>query len=240
MNHKAILISHLLFFSYIYVIAFEYLKLRSFIFLKFRKKSLHFYLFQYCLLTFLTFPVLYFFELKTLSIAGLWFAFLIHLTLLKGEFNGGSDYMAILVASALLLLQILPEKMAKLPLTYLCFQLIAAYFLAGLVKIKSTEWRQGKTLLMLIDSVHFNPHPAFIRFISIPGLSLTLGFMAIGFDLMFPLSLNTAFTIPILFIGVFFHFFNFLFFGLNRFFFIFLSAYPLLYFYLMILSTPPN
>lgn len=146
----------------------------------------------------------------------------------QGPYNGGSDRMGLLVLYCLTLAENLPAlRWQELAFGYLGFQLVLSYFISGWVKIKNPEWRNGKALR---DVFLFSAYPVSENLRQLterPRLLLIAGWGVIIFELLFPLSLISPITlIPALVLAAAFHFSNACFFGLNRFFWAWLSAYP--------------
>lgn len=142
----------------------------------------------------------------------------------EGAFNGGSDYMTMLTLITLFLSYLFPNNNAFI--LYLALQLILSYFLAGVVKLKSESWRKGTAISDLFSGPNYSP-PEYIKNIAIiPKISFILSWSVILIELLFPLLFFTKNVWIIFILGVIFHFFNFLCFGLNRFFWSWLAAYP--------------
>lgn len=146
----------------------------------------------------------------------------------QGPYNGGSDRMGLLVLYCLTLAENLPAlRWQELAFGYLGFQLVLSYFISGWVKIRNPDWRNGKALR---DVFLFSAYPVsedLRRLTERPRLLLIAGWSVIIFELLFPLSLISPITlIPALVLAAAFHFSNACFFGLNRFFWAWLSAYP--------------
>lgn len=146
----------------------------------------------------------------------------------QGPFNGGSDRMGLLVLTCLTLAHFMPtEETREIAFGYLGFQLILSYFISGWVKIVNPEWRSGRALR---DVFLFSAYPVSENLRDLtnrPNLLLIAGWTVIIFELVFPLSLISPLTlIPALVLAAAFHFSNACFFGLNRFFWAWLSAYP--------------
>ncbi len=146
----------------------------------------------------------------------------------QGPYNGGSDRMSLLVLSCLTLTHFMPtEQGREIIFGYLGLQLVLSYFISGWVKIVNPEWRSG---LALQDVFRFSAYPvskSLRGWANYPTLLLSASWAVILFELIFPLSLITQPTLIVgLIIAAAFHFSNACFFGLNRFFWIWLSAYP--------------
>lgn len=158
----------------------------------------------------------------------------------QGPYNGGSDRMGLLVLSCLCLTNAAPTDYWKeVAFGYLALQLVLSYFISGWVKIINPEWRTGRALS---DVFQFSAYPvsnSLRKLSNSPQLLLYMSWAIMVFEILFPLSLLSSTTLYIaLFIAVIFHFSNGCIFGLNRFFWIWIAAYPsLLWFQQRIFST---
>lgn len=153
---------------------------------------------------------------------------LIQLYRYQGPYNGGSDRMGMLVLFCLTAAQFAPTTYWKeIAFGYLAIQLTLSYFISGWVKIVNPEWRSG---LALRDVFQFSAYPVSdtIRgWASHPQLLLMMSWSVIGFELLFPLALlSQATLVAMLVVTATFHLANACLFGLNRFFWIWLTAYP--------------
>lgn len=145
-----------------------------------------------------------------------------------GPYNGGADRMSVLVIVILVLVHFLPSLYwREIALGYLAIQLILSYFISGWVKFKNPHWRNGQALA---DVFLFSAYPvseSLRKWSTAPRLMFMMSWGVIIFELVFPLTLLSAWTLKIaLVIAALFHFSNALLFGLNRFFWIWLAAYP--------------
>lgn len=146
----------------------------------------------------------------------------------QGPYNGGSDRMSILIVSALLLVHFSPTQFWKeLFFGYLGLQLVLSYFISGWVKVVNPDWRNGSALK---DVFLYSAYPVSgnVRaWSAYPNLLLIMSWSVILFELVFPLTfLNETALILGLVVAATFHFTNACLFGLNRFFWIWLAAYP--------------
>jgi hypothetical protein len=105
--------------------------------------------------------------------------------------------------------------------------LLLSYLISGWVKVVNPDWRSGRALR---DVFLFSAYPVAddIRGWSRhPGVLRVMGWAVIGFELAFPLAF---FARPTLLLGLavaaLFHAANACLFGLNRFFWIWICAYP--------------
>ncbi len=146
----------------------------------------------------------------------------------QGPYNGGSDRMGILILCCLCLAKFMPTTALKeLAFGYLALQLILSYFISGWVKIINPDWRNGQALN---DVFRFSAYPAseaLRNWANYPRALFTMSWAVMLFEVLFPLSMLTPITLFIgLTIAAAFHFSNACFFGLNRFFWIWIAAYP--------------
>lgn len=145
-----------------------------------------------------------------------------------GPYNGGSDKMSVLILWCLLLAHIMPTSyLQKAVFGYLAIQLTLSYFVSGWVKLLNPEWRSGRALR---DVFAFSAYPVSEGLRSLsnrPALCWTASWSVILFEVLFPLALfSQPVLIAALTLAAGFHFANACLFGLNRFFWIWLAAYP--------------
>ncbi|VAW81672.1 hypothetical protein MNBD_GAMMA12-728 [hydrothermal vent metagenome] len=164
---------------------------------------------------------------------------LILLHLFQGPYNGGADRMSLLILSVLSLIQLTPSpRWQEVFFGYLAMQLLLSYFIAGWVKLINPDWRKGQALSNIF---RFSVYPVSeqLRQLSVrPRLLFYTSWMVILFECLFPLSLISNISLIIaLTAATLFHFSNACFFGLNRFFWIWIASYPsLLWFQTRLLS----
>lgn len=161
---------------------------------------------------------------------GLWGISLAMLWRYQGPYNGGSDKMTMLILSCLSLAHMAPTPFwQEMALSYLAVQLVLSYFVSGWVKLVNPEWRRGEALC---DVFRFSAYPVsegLRRLADQPRFLFVMGWAVILFELVFPLSLLDPVALKLaLLCAAGFHFSNACFFGLNRFFWIWLCAYPAL------------
>jgi hypothetical protein len=149
----------------------------------------------------------------------------------QGPYNGGSDRMGLLILCCLCLALFMPApRWQEYAFGYLALQLVLSYFISGWVKIANPEWRSGRALQ---DVFLFSAYPAGENLRALaerPRLLCAASWAVMLFELMFPLALlsHTA-LIAGLAIATSFHLANACLFGLNRFFWIWIAAYPSLF-----------
>jgi len=146
----------------------------------------------------------------------------------QGPYNGGADRMSLLILSCLTLVHFAPSlRWQEMAFGYLSLQLILSYFISGWVKVINPEWRNGRALR---DVFQFSAYPvseSLRLWSNSPRLLSSMSWGVILFELLFPFSLisSTSLTIALI-ITASFHFSNACLFGLNRFFWIWITAYP--------------
>ncbi|HRO66291.1 MAG TPA: hypothetical protein PL182_01860 [Pseudobdellovibrionaceae bacterium] len=167
--------------------------------------------------------------------------FVLHLMIcirFRGTFNGGSDMMAFVVLTGLLIAQAIgDENGRKLGLAYIALHAGYSYLKAGIVKLAQRDWRSGEALpVFLKRSLLSTAVRAGFFLEKRRKLSRFLGWLTMFFEasvvglLFFPEG-----RWPYMVLALGFHFGNFVLFGLNRFFWIWLAAWPALLYALSIL-----
>ena len=154
-----------------------------------------------------------------------------HLAILRffnGPYNGGADRMSLLILLCLTLTYILPRPAwQELAFGYLGMPLLLSYFISGWVKVVNPAWRSGRALH---DVFLFSAYPVgenIRQWARRPRLLFVMGWAAMGFELAFPLAFVTRPALVAgLIIAALFHGANACLFGLNRFFWIWICAYP--------------
>ena len=147
----------------------------------------------------------------------------------RGSFNGGSDMMSFVVLTGVLISFFAKNpEMGKFGLIYIGIHGIYSYFKAGLAKIRHADWRNGSALKGF-SQVSLYP---VVRSLKIsPLLSLVLGWITILFELGTVSVLVVPDMVGVYFIlAIIFHLMVFATFGLNRFFWIWMSAWPGIFF----------
>lgn len=160
------------------------------------------------------------------------FLFLAHLLIcirFRGTFNGGSDMMTFVILTGVLIyFSSNEERIQKLGLIYIAIHTLYSYFKAGLVKIRHKEWRNGQAAPAFLErSIYLDMRAVSAWLRSRPRLSQFLGLGILTFELSAVLLPVFHFLVlPYLALAATFHFLNYLSFGLNRFFWIWLTAWP--------------
>ena len=146
----------------------------------------------------------------------------------QGPYNGGADRMGLLILASLFLVHFAPTpRWQEIAFGYLALQLVLSYFISGWVKIINRDWRSGRALS---DVFQFSAYPVSEQlrlWIKFPRLLFIMSWAVMTFELLFPLSLLSSVSLGLaLAIAAIFHFANACLFGLNRFFWIWITAYP--------------
>lgn len=146
----------------------------------------------------------------------------------QGPYNGGSDRMGLLTLYCLSLAHWLPDHfLQEAALGYLALQLILSYFVSGLVKVTNPQWRSGQALE---DVFRFSVYPVseHLRHLADrPRLIFGASWAVMIFEVLFPISVfhNAALVLALCFAAGF-HMANAFLFGLNRFVWAWIAAYP--------------
>lgn len=164
---------------------------------------------------------------------------LLQLQRFQGPYNGGADRMGLLILCCVLLAHLASDVFwQEMALGYLALQLTFSYFFAGWVKLVNPEWRNGQALR---DVFAFSAYPVSESLRGWSNRTRLLWLMSwavVVFELLLPLALVTKPTLlAMLGIAAIFHLANACLFGLNRFVWIWIAAYPSLLWLQQRLST---
>ena len=153
----------------------------------------------------------------------------------RGAFNGGSDFMTLVCLTGLLISHVLgaattPSFGWQGGFWYITLQTVSSYFVSGWVKLLRPEWRKGQAMTLFLNTGVYGPLPK-VSWYRSPRVAWASTWTFTLLEGCFPLALldvrlAMAFCVSA---GVF-HFLVFWFFGLNRFFWAWLSTYPALLF----------
>lgn len=146
----------------------------------------------------------------------------------QGPYNGGSDRMGLLVLYCLTAAHWVPEGTAQeMAFGYLSVQVVLSYVISGQVKIANPDWRSGQALA---DVFRFSAYPVSEGLRGLaerPVLLWGASWSVMLYEVAFPLSfLSAEILAASLVVAASFHLANACLFGLNRFVFVWLSAYP--------------
>lgn len=146
----------------------------------------------------------------------------------QGPYNGGSDRMSLLILYTLCLSHWLPAGVpSEAVFGYLAIQVVLSYFMSGYVKIINPEWRSGQALQDVFD---FSAYPVADSLRQLKNYPRTLwagSWAVMVFEVLFPMSLfHSTSLIIALVVATAFHVANACLFGLNRFVWAWIAAYP--------------
>lgn len=149
----------------------------------------------------------------------------------RGAFNGGSDFLTLVVLTGLLIAYAVDawgdgELGVKAGLWYVGLQSLTSYFMSGAVKALQPEWRSGRAMTIFLNGAIYGPLPAGHP-LRHPTLALLGSWTFILWECAFPLALLNA-TVAVAFCAVatLFHVLVFWFFGLNRFLWAWMASFP--------------
>ena len=149
----------------------------------------------------------------------------------RGAFNGGSDFMSLVGLTGLLLAHGLDNFTGHaeawgIAFWYVTLQSLGSYFVSGWIKFMRPEWRSGLALTVFLDQAVHGPLPGKSLFRS-PRVARICSWSFILWEGLFPLALWSL-PVAAVFCAVaaVFHFLVHWFFGLNRFFWAWLSTFP--------------
>ena len=148
----------------------------------------------------------------------------------RGTYNGGSDAMLLVVLLALALVRT-DSRLALAGLGYAAVQLVLSYAISGFAKLREPRWRNGTALDTLVRLPHYNVPPRLVSILTSPAARLAT-FAMLGFECLFPIALFDPTVCVVALVGAAaFHLVNAIVFGLNRFLWAWLAAFPALLFW---------
>jgi hypothetical protein len=149
----------------------------------------------------------------------------------RGAFNGGSDFLTLVVLTGLFISQVVgafgnAELGWQAGFWYIAIQAITSYFMSGAVKLLRPEWRNGSAMTIFLNGAIYGPlsatHPLRNKWLAMMG---SWGFIV--WEILFPFSLaDPRLAAVFCAVAALFHFLVFWFFGLNRFFWAWLCSFP--------------
>ena len=157
----------------------------------------------------------------------------------RGTFNGGSDYMTLIVLSAVTVGSAVSEahpRWAMICGGYVAIQVCLSFFVAGMAKLGREEWRSGRALSGFLASNHYGV-PVFLQG-RIQGRGAQVAsWLMMAFECLFPLALlDPRVCVVMIGLALLFQLVNAFVFGLNRFVWAWGAAYPALYWLSVYLS----
>lgn len=147
----------------------------------------------------------------------------------QGLEQGGSDPMALWLRLGVAVVATFGERASYGCAALVVGMVLASYLCAGLAKARVRAWWNGRALRVYLDRPAYRQCERLLS--PLPSWGYTLaGLSVLGFELMAPLVL---FDVQILrlwvAVGALFHVANIFCFGLHRFLWVWVSAYPLLF-----------
>lgn len=149
----------------------------------------------------------------------------------RGAFNGGSDFMTLIVLTGMLIAQLAqhavgPALAWKAGLVYIGLHSLTSYFISGAIKLLSREWRNGSALPYFLDGGLYGPLPA-DSMLRRRRVAIACSWAFILWECAAPLALaGPRIALAFCAIAVVFHWLVFRYFGLNRFFWAWLASHP--------------
>ncbi len=147
----------------------------------------------------------------------------------RGNFNGGSDTMTFVIVTGLCIANYSDsETVKKMGLIYIGIHGLYSYFKAGLAKIRYADWRSGKALSLFLHYGVLNPKSRLIKIVENNSrLQFFLSWGILCFELgIISLVFFPQWTLFYGLLAMIFHLAVFFLFGLNRFFWVWLAAWP--------------
>jgi hypothetical protein len=151
----------------------------------------------------------------------------------RGSVNGGSDFMTLVVLTALTVATAMPDRplVTVGALLYIALQACNSYVVAGVVKLRSARWRNGTALPAFLAGAVHDPRRLLALFARAPWLARLAGWSVIGLELSFPLALvDPRACAALVGLALVFHAGNVHAFGLHRFLWAWAATYPALFF----------
>jgi len=150
----------------------------------------------------------------------------------RGTYNGGSDSMTVVVLLALTVGTFFHGHglVMKGCLWYIALQTCLSYWISGLTKLRKKNWRNGQALYLLVTATNYETPKEAQQILKIPLVAKLASWSILLLECSFPLALlSPDWCLAYIAVALFFHLGNFFVFGLNRFVFAWMAAYPALY-----------
>ncbi len=150
-----------------------------------------------------------------------------------GGLSGAHD-MSLVVNFGMIIATLAPTEshVQTIAILFVAVQGVMGYFLAGVAKGLSEEWRNGRAIEMVFSTKTWGDDRVY-RFVQgFPQSKYLASWTVIGFELIFVLVLivDPHVTLLLFCIAFAFHVFNAVFMGINGFLVIFPSTYPAIYY----------
>jgi hypothetical protein len=160
----------------------------------------------------------------------LFVSFLMNLRFL-GAFNGGSDSMSFILVSGLWVSSLVENtRFSNAGMLWIGVQGILSYCLSGIRKARNPQWWKGEAITQFLENSRVRIAGIRPELMTQKWISLSASWALILFQISYPIStLSKDWCLRYLVIGLLFHLVNFMVFGLNRFFWCWISTYPAIY-----------
>jgi len=147
----------------------------------------------------------------------------------RGTYNGGSDAMLLVV---LIGLAVAASGAPLVGLAYVAVQLVLSYFISGIAKLRDRTWREGRALPVMVGLQEYGVPEAARRLFTVPVIAKGAGLGMLAFECVFPVALvDERACVALLAVAAVFHLVNAAVFGLNRFLWAWIAAFPALIFW---------
>jgi hypothetical protein len=149
----------------------------------------------------------------------------------RGRFSGGADSMGLVLLSGLSVAAWWPEHTST-ALIYVGVQSTLSYLIAGAAKLRRPRWRTGEALRSFFGTGSpYDVPESFQAFLKRGQLAQGASWIIILFELILGAALfDSRWLLIWISAAMLFHFLNFIAFGLNRFWWIWIATYPALIF----------
>jgi hypothetical protein len=151
----------------------------------------------------------------------------------RGSVNGGSDFMTIVVLTALTVATAFPSRpmVGVGALVYIALQTCNSYVIAGLVKLKAASWRAGTALPVFLGNAVLDDSTLRHALQRHPVLARLASWGVIALECSVPLALLDPLLCTVIVSALLaFHVANVYVFGLNRFVWAWAATYPALFY----------
>jgi hypothetical protein len=147
----------------------------------------------------------------------------------RGRFSGGADSMGLVLLSGLSVAAWWPEHTST-ALIYIGVQSTLSYLIAGAAKLWRARWRTGAALLSFFAKTSpYDVPRGFEALLGRAHFARGVSWLTILFELSLGAALfDSKWLLVWMSAAIAFHFLNFVAFGLNRFWWVWISSYPAL------------
>lgn len=172
-----------------------------------------------------------FFGSSTLSAIIIFASSVILLIRWRGAFNGGSEFMTLVFATSLMVANVAAlfldtDSAWTVALWYACIHSLTSYLASGTTKLLSKSWRNGRALTYFLDGGIYGPLPARSVYRQ-PLAAIACSWAFILWECTAPVVLLDQ-QLAFIWCGIaaVFHLLVFRYFGLNRFFWAWVTMFP--------------